>query len=63
MCASKVKNKAPKGKVYVLTNDLMPGIVKIGYTTQSIIERLKELDATIGNTSKDQHSSHMMELF
>lgn len=46
MCASKVKNKAPKGKVYVLTNDLMPGVVKIGYTTQSIIERLKELDKT-----------------
>ena len=34
------------GKVYILTNDLMPGIVKIGYTTQSIKERLKELDKT-----------------
>lgn len=34
------------GKVYILTNDLMPGIVKIGYTTQSIKERLKELDRT-----------------
>ena len=46
MCAKKVKSNAPKGKVYVLTNDLMPGVVKIGYTTQSIIERLKELDKT-----------------
>ena len=34
------------GKVYILTNDYMPGIVKIGYTTQSIEERLKELDKT-----------------
>ena len=46
MCASKIKNKVAKGKVYILTNDLMPGIVKIGYTTQPIIERLKELDKT-----------------
>ena len=46
MCASKVKNTASKGMVYVLTNDYMPGIVKIGYTTQSIKERLKELDKT-----------------
>ncbi len=34
------------GKVYILTNDFMQGIVKIGYTTQSIEERLKELDKT-----------------
>ena len=46
MCADKVKNMASKGMVYVLTNDYMPGIVKIGYTTQSIKERLKELDKT-----------------
>lgn len=34
------------GKVYVLTNDFMPGIVKIGYTTQPIEDRLRELDKT-----------------
>lgn len=34
------------GKVYVLTNKYMPNIVKIGYTTQPIEDRLKELDKT-----------------
>ena len=34
------------GKVYILTNDYMPGVVKIGYTTQSIEDRLRELDKT-----------------
>ena len=33
MCASKVKNKASKGKVYIFTNDYMLGEIKIGYTT------------------------------
>ena len=41
-----MKETAEKGFVYVFTNDYMPGVVKIGYTTQSIKERLKELDKT-----------------
>ncbi|MDR2941611.1 MAG: GIY-YIG nuclease family protein [Treponema sp.] len=35
------------GKVYILTNDSMPGIIKIGVTEQeSIEERIKSLDNT-----------------
>lgn len=34
------------GKVYVLTNDYMPELVKIGQTTQELSERLKSLDST-----------------
>ena len=41
-----MKETSEKGIVYVLTNDYMPGLVKIGYTAQSIKERLKELDKT-----------------
>ncbi len=41
-----MKETAEKGFVYVFTNDYMPGVVKIGYTAQSIKERLKELDKT-----------------
>lgn len=33
-----------KGIVYVLTNEAMPGFVKIGFTTTSIEQRMKELD-------------------
>lgn len=46
MCASKVKKKASKGKVYILTNDYMPSVIKIGCTTQPIEDRLKKLDKT-----------------
>lgn len=34
------------GKVYVLTNDLMPGIVKIGITEGKVEDRIKSLDNT-----------------
>lgn len=36
----------PKGKVYILTNDSMPGIIKIGVTEGSIQDRMKGLDNT-----------------
>lgn len=32
--------------VYVLSNEAMPGLVKIGFTTTSIEQRIKELDVT-----------------
>jgi len=32
--------------VYILTNEAMPGYIKIGFTTNAIEERLKQLDRT-----------------
>ena len=32
--------------VYILTNDSMPGIIKIGWTDNSVEQRRKELDKT-----------------
>lgn len=34
------------GKVYILTNDLMPGTIKIGITESTVEERIKTLDNT-----------------
>lgn len=34
------------GIVYVLTNSAMPGLVKIGFTTNELKNRLRELDST-----------------
>lgn len=35
-----------KGFVYILSNPLMPGILKIGYSTRDVKERVKELEST-----------------
>ena len=32
--------------IYILTNEAMPGYIKIGFTTNSVEERLKQLDRT-----------------
>tara|TARA_B100000900_G_scaffold373208_1_gene353625 strand:+ start:78 stop:671 length:594 start_codon:yes stop_codon:yes gene_type:complete len=32
--------------VYILTNEAMPGIIKIGWTDKNVEERMKELDKT-----------------
>ena len=33
------------GKVYILTNDAMPGIINIGSTENSIVDKMKTLDS------------------
>lgn len=38
--------KKPVGRVYILTNQAMPGLVKIGFTKNSVEDRVKELFTT-----------------
>lgn len=38
--------KKEKNIVYILTNESMPGYIKIGFTTRDIQHRLRELDGT-----------------
>ena len=37
------KNKNSEGIIYVLTNEAMPGYIKIGKTTTSVEQRILEL--------------------
>ena len=36
----------PDGIIYILINAAMPGYVKLGQTTTSVEQRMKELDTT-----------------
>lgn len=35
-----------RGKIYIMTNDAMPGYVKIGRTSNTLEQRMKDLDTT-----------------
>jgi len=46
MNTKKVENKAIKGYVYILSNESMPGLLKIGFTSNDPRTRARELHTT-----------------
>lgn len=48
-CGSLLTSISPiNGYVYILSNPCMPNLVKIGYTTRSVFERINELNSSSG---------------
>lgn len=53
-----------KGLVYILTNPDMPGLVKVGMTTRSVADRIRELDSTgVPSSFVHQYSARFQDAY